>query len=128
MPNPSCKLCITYIKPFRQYLYIFQRRIISLLFLIMKVIGQNLKTLQLLRVLSRITRMLTMSNFIGNKAQPRLEKNIDRKVTLMIISFGTDRSEQTMQTQIRLLGLHCLLFHLYLSKIYFCCEANLLEF
>ena len=41
--------------------------------------------------------------------------------TVMILSFPTDRSEQTVQTQIRLLleeqsdeGLHCLLFHLYL--------------
>ena len=40
--------------------------------------------------------------------------------TVMILSFWTDRSEQTVQTQIRLLleeqsdqGLHCLLFHLH---------------
>ena len=39
----------------------------------------------------------------------------------MIVSFQTDRSGQTVQTQIRLLleeksdqGLHCLLFHLHL--------------
>ena len=39
----------------------------------------------------------------------------------MILSFRTDRSGQTVQTQIRLLleeqsdqGLHCLLFHLHL--------------
>ena len=38
-----------------------------------------------------------------------------------ILSFGTDWSGQTVQTQIRLLleeqsnqGLHCLLFHLYI--------------
>ena len=44
----------------------------------------------------------------------------------MIISFLTDRSRQTVQTQIRLLleeqsdqGLHCLLFHLhYFDKIH----------
>ena len=43
----------------------------------------------------------------------------------MIISFRTDRSGQTVQTQIRLLleeqtdqGLHCLLFHLnHFNKI-----------
>ena len=42
-------------------------------------------------------------------------------VTVMIQSFRTDRSWQTVQTQIRLLleeqsdqGLHCLLFHLHL--------------
>ena len=41
--------------------------------------------------------------------------------TVMILSFRTDRSEQTVQTQIRLLleeqsdlGLHCLPFHLHL--------------
>ena len=41
--------------------------------------------------------------------------------TVMIQSFWTDRSRQTVQTQIRLLlekqsdqGLHCLLFHLHL--------------
>ena len=41
--------------------------------------------------------------------------------TVMIQSFRTDRSGQTVQTQIRLLleeqsdqGLHCLLFHLHL--------------
>ena len=39
--------------------------------------------------------------------------------TVMILNFQTDRSGQTVQTQIRLLleeqsdqGLHCLLFHL----------------
>ena len=43
--------------------------------------------------------------------------------TIMILSFRTDRSEQTVQTQIRLLleeqsdqGLHCLLIHLHLSE------------
>ena len=41
--------------------------------------------------------------------------------TVLIQSFQTDRSGQTVQTQIRLLlgeqsdqGLHCLLFHLHL--------------
>ena len=41
--------------------------------------------------------------------------------TVMILSFRTDRSEQTVQTQIRLLleeqsdqGLHCLQFRLHL--------------
>ena len=42
--------------------------------------------------------------------------------TVMTLSFRTDRSGQTVQTQIRLLleeqsdqGLHCLLFHFHLS-------------
>ena len=41
-------------------------------------------------------------------------------ITIMTLSFRTDRSGQTMQTHIRLLpekqsdqGLHCLLFHLH---------------
>ena len=43
--------------------------------------------------------------------------------TLMILSFRTDRSGQTVQTQIRMLleeqsdqGLHCLLFHFHLFE------------
>ena len=46
-------------------------------------------------------------------------------VTIMILSFRTDRSGQTVQTQIRLLleeqsdqGLHCLQFRLYLLVHY----------
>ena len=45
--------------------------------------------------------------------------------TVMILSFWTDRSGQTVQTQIRLLleeqsdqGLHCLLFHLHILAKY----------
>ena len=56
--------------------------------------------------------------------------------TLIIISFRTNGSGQTVQTQIRLLleeqsdqGLHCLLFHLHLLESFLCCKANLfLEF
>ena len=46
---------------------------------------------------------------------------IELEVPVMILSFWTDRSRQTVQTQIRLLleersdqGLHCLLFNLHL--------------
>ena len=53
----------------------------------------------------------------------------------MLLSFQTDRSGQTVQTQIRLLleeqsdqGIHCLLFNLHLLEAFFCCKANLLEF
>ena len=52
---------------------------------------------------------------ISNKSETQIE------YTVMIQSFRTDRSRQTVQTQIRLLlveqsdqGLHCLLFHLHL--------------
>ena len=48
-------------------------------------------------------------------------KTLKNKITVMTLSFRTDRSGQTVQTQIRLLleeqsdqGLHCLLFHLHL--------------
>ena len=48
-----------------------------------------------------------------------------RLFPVIILSFRTDRSGQTVQTQIRLLleeqsdqGLHCLLFHLQLLKKY----------
>ena len=50
-----------------------------------------------------------------------IETVICHKATVMILSFRTDRSGQTVQTQIRLLledqsdqGLHCLLLHLHL--------------
>ena len=55
--------------------------------------------------------------------------------TVMILSFRTDMSGQTVQTQIRLRleeesdqGLHCLLFHLHLLDTFLCSKANLLEF
>ena len=51
--------------------------------------------------------------------------------TLMIISFRTNRSEQTVQTLIRLLleeqseqGLHFLLLHLHILETFFCYNAN----
>ena len=53
----------------------------------------------------------------------------------MILSFRTYRSEQTVQTQIRVLleeqsdqGLHCLLLHLHLLEAFPCCRANLFQF
>ena len=53
----------------------------------------------------------------------------------MILFFGTDRSRQTVQTQIRLLleeqsdqGLHCLLFHLHLFGEIPLTLASLFEF
>ena len=53
----------------------------------------------------------------------------------MTLSFQTDRSGQTVQTQIRLLleeqsdqGLHCLSFHLHLLAKFFHGKASLLNF
>ena len=61
-------------------------------------------------------------------------------ITVMVISFRTDRSGQTVQTQIRLLleeqsdqeqsdqGLHCLLFHLHVFDKIPSGMASLFEF
>ena len=53
----------------------------------------------------------------------------------MILNFQTDRSGQTVQTQIRLLleeqsdqGLHCLLFHLHVFDKIHSGLASLFEF
>ena len=55
--------------------------------------------------------------------------------TVMILNFRTDRSGQTVQTQIRLLleeqsdqGLHCLLFHLHVFDKIPSDLASLFEF
>ena len=57
---------------------------------------------------------------IEDSAFEALEKDFQDVSTVMTLSFWTDRSGQTVQTQIRLLleeqsdqGLHCLLFHLH---------------
>ena len=56
-------------------------------------------------------------------------------ITVMILNFRTDRSGQTVQTQIRLLlqeqsdqGLHCLLFHLHFFDKIPSGMASLFEF
>ena len=48
----------------------------------------------------------------------------DIVITIKVLNIGTDRSEQTVQTQIRLLlkeqsdqGIHCLPFHLHVFDI-----------
>ena len=55
--------------------------------------------------------------------------------TVMMLSFRTDRSGQTVQTQIRLLleeqsdqGLHCLPFHLHLLDALLYDKATLSKF
>ena len=55
--------------------------------------------------------------------------------TVMILNFQTDRSGQTVQTQIRLFleeqsdqGLHCLLFHLHVFDEISSGLASLFEF
>ena len=54
--------------------------------------------------------------------------------TVIILNIGTDRSEQTVQTQIRLLlmeqsdqGLLCLLFCLHLLNTILHCEIQLFQ-
>ena len=55
-------------------------------------------------------------------------------LTVMILSFRTDRPGQTVQTQIRLLlqeqsdqGLHCLQFHLHLLEALLYGKASLFK-
>ena len=55
--------------------------------------------------------------------------------TIKILNGMTDRSEQTVQTQIRLLlkeqsdqGLHCLPFHLHLLDVLLHCKTKLFHF
>ena len=56
------------------------------------------------------------------------------KITVIILNIGTDRSEQTVQTQIRLLlmeqsdqGLLCLLFCLHLLNTILHCKIQLFQ-
>ena len=59
-----------------------------------------------------------------------------KKITVMILSFWTDRSGQTVQTLIRLLlqeeqsdqGLHCLQFHLHRLDALLYSKATLFKF
>ena len=55
-------------------------------------------------------------------------------VTVIILNIGTDRSEQTVQTQIRLLlkeqsdqGLLCFLFYLHLLNTILHCKIQLFQ-
>ena len=57
-----------------------------------------------------------------------------KKTTVIILNIGTDRSEQTVQTQIRLLfmeqsdqGLLCLLFCLHLLNTILHCKIQLFQ-
>ena len=64
--------------------------------------------------------MICLHDVSINNPMHDVEKKCMANVTVMILSFRTYRSGQTVQTQIRLLleeqsdqGLHCLLFHLH---------------
>ena len=70
---------------------------------------------------------------VGN-LEDRFSQDVPH-ITVMILNFWTDRSGQTVQTQIRLLleelsdqGLHCLLFHLYVFDKIPSGLASLFEF
>ena len=59
--------------------------------------------------------------FIAENRRSLRKTRPDHRNTVMILSFRTNKSRQTVQSQIRLLleeqsdqGLHCLLFHLHL--------------
>ena len=74
--------------------------------------------------------------FFVNKEELTVVKDlIEKKHSLMILSFWTDRPGQTVQTQIRLLleelsdqGLHCLQFHLHLLEALLYGKASLFKF
>ena len=60
-------------------------------------------------------------NLVGN---PEVRFSLEGAHTAVILNFWTDRSGQTVQTQIRLLleeqsdqGFHCSLFHLHLFDV-----------
>ena len=68
----------------------------------------------------------TLTDTVGNTCNFSIHKNtsnifIIKCITVQILCIGTDRSQQTVQTKIRLLlkkqsdqGLHCLPFHQHL--------------
>ena len=68
--------------------------------------------------------------FINNKHNNDVKHGLCEKYRNVILSFLTDRSRQTVQTQIRLLleGLHCLLLHVHLSDKIPYGLASLFEF
>ena len=63
-----------------------------------------------------------------------LQAFLNIKITVIILNIGTDKSEQTVQTQIRLLlleqsdqGLLCLLFCLHLLSTILHCKIQLFQ-
>ena len=71
----------------------------------------------------------------GKLSGSDLKSGHKSKITVMILNFRTDRSGQTVQTQIRLLleeqsgqDLHCLLFHLHVFDKISSGMASLFEF
>ena len=76
-----------------------------------------------------------LKSLVENKGMVSLSSLPLGVYTVMILSFPTNRSGQTVQTQIRLLlevqsdqGLHCLLFHLYFIDKIHLGLASLFEF
>ena len=73
--------------------------------------------------------------FMGNKmVSLPLKKKRNEEITVIILNIGTDRSEPTVQTQIRLLlmeqsdqGLLCLLFCLHLLNTILHCKIQLFQ-
>ena len=75
--------------------------------------------------------MLILNNFLAVSLKFRFEAIM---CTVIILNIGTDRSEQTVQTQIRLLlmeqsdqGLLCLLFCLHLLNTILHCKIQLFQ-
>ena len=65
--------------------------------------------------------------FLWRNKENILKLSLNRH-TVMTLSFRTDRSGQTVQTQITAQGLHYLLFHLHLFDKIFYGLASLFEF
>ena len=70
---------------------------------------------------------MPLNSILANSAEPG-------QTTVIILNIGTDRSEQTVQTQIRLLlmeqsdqGLLCLLFFLHLLNTILHCKIQLFQ-
>ena len=74
-------------------------------------------------------------DFIGSSSMPFFLLCPEKEdITVIILNIGTDRSEQTVQTQIRLLlmeqsdqGLLCLLFCLHLLNTILHCKIQLFQ-
>ena len=69
------------------------------------------------------------------KSKLTLLRSVNKSATIMTLNFRTDRSGQTVQTQIRQLlqeqsdqGLHCLIFHLHAFDKIASGLASLFEF
>ena len=100
-------------------------------------LGQSMREQPLLHVMHCLD--IKHSYEVSSRYSKRLSnygthKTILERTTIIILNIGTDRSEQTVQTQIRLLlmeqsdpGLLCLLFCLHLLNTKLHCKIQLFQ-